>query len=188
MTGDGARHYSPSLSRRLVPDPMSEKYYDVSPYVYCANDPVNLVDSDGMDVFPKGEAELEMIRNTLPKEARAYVQLNEAGMIDSSLLNEYTGESTNFQNLREMVNSDMMISVSFSEAYQFSNPQGEISDYPMSYLPPDELMMDSSIEYTVDEQLERGEIMGKHSFQTELVSKTLQRLILRYIFILRYPQ
>ena len=39
-----ARQYSPTLSRWLVPDPMSEKYYDVSPYVYCANDPVNRID------------------------------------------------------------------------------------------------------------------------------------------------
>ena len=50
-TDFGARHYSPSLSRWLVPDPMNEKYYDVSPYAYCANDPVNLVDPDGMDIF-----------------------------------------------------------------------------------------------------------------------------------------
>ena len=43
----GARQYSPSISRWLVPDPMGEKYYDVSPYVYCGGDPVNLVDPDG---------------------------------------------------------------------------------------------------------------------------------------------
>ncbi len=43
----GARQYSPVLSRWLVPDPLGEKYYDVSPYSYCAGDPVNLVDSDG---------------------------------------------------------------------------------------------------------------------------------------------
>ena len=43
----GARQYSPSLSRWLVPDPMGEKYYDVCPYVYCAGNPVILVDPDG---------------------------------------------------------------------------------------------------------------------------------------------
>ena len=47
----GARQYSPTLSRWLVPDPMGEKYYDVSPYAYCAGSPVNLVDSDGQFVF-----------------------------------------------------------------------------------------------------------------------------------------
>lgn len=43
----GARQYSPSLSRWLVPDPMGEKYYDVSPYAYCAGSPVNFVDPIG---------------------------------------------------------------------------------------------------------------------------------------------
>lgn len=46
-TDFGARQYSPTLSRWLVPDPMSEKYYDVSPYAYCVNNPVNLVDPNG---------------------------------------------------------------------------------------------------------------------------------------------
>lgn len=51
ITDFGARPYSPSLSRWLTPDPLSEKYYDVSPYVYCAGDPVNLVDPDGKKLY-----------------------------------------------------------------------------------------------------------------------------------------
>ena len=50
ITDFGARSYSPSLRRWLTPDPLSEKYYDVSPYVYCAGDPVNLVDPDGTTI------------------------------------------------------------------------------------------------------------------------------------------
>ncbi len=33
--------------RWLTPDPKSEDYYGVSPYSYCAGDPVNFVDPDG---------------------------------------------------------------------------------------------------------------------------------------------
>ena len=51
-TDFGARQYSPALRRWLVPDPLSEKYYGVSPYAYCAGDPVNLVDPDGRVIFP----------------------------------------------------------------------------------------------------------------------------------------
>ena len=43
----GARHYSPALSRWLVPDPLGEKYYDVSPYAYCENNLLSFVDPDG---------------------------------------------------------------------------------------------------------------------------------------------
>jgi hypothetical protein len=29
-------------------DPLAEKYYDVSPYVYCQNNPLNMIDPDGL--------------------------------------------------------------------------------------------------------------------------------------------
>jgi RHS repeat-associated protein len=37
--------------RFLTPDPMAEKYYSVSPYVYCAGNPVRYVDPTGQDVW-----------------------------------------------------------------------------------------------------------------------------------------
>ena len=50
-TDFGARQYSTALQRWLVPDPLGEKYYDVSPYVYCSNNPVNVVDPNGSDIW-----------------------------------------------------------------------------------------------------------------------------------------
>ena len=47
----GARHYDPSLARWMCMDPKAEKYYDVSPYAYCHNNPVNAVDPDGKDDY-----------------------------------------------------------------------------------------------------------------------------------------
>ena len=43
----GSRHYSSDLSVWLSVDPMSDKYPSLSPYVYCANNPVKVVDPDG---------------------------------------------------------------------------------------------------------------------------------------------
>ena len=31
----------------MIPDPLSEKYYGISPYAYCADNPLNAVDPDG---------------------------------------------------------------------------------------------------------------------------------------------
>ena len=54
----GARHYSSVLSRWLTPDPLGEKYYDVSPYAYCNGDPVNRIDPDGKIIkFASGVSE-----------------------------------------------------------------------------------------------------------------------------------
>ena len=43
----GARHYDPVLMRWTTTDPLSEKYYGVSPYAFCDNDPVNRFDPNG---------------------------------------------------------------------------------------------------------------------------------------------
>ena len=45
----GARQYNPVLARWDRIDPMCEKYYDVSPYAYCANNPVRYIDPDGRE-------------------------------------------------------------------------------------------------------------------------------------------
>ena len=51
----GARYYSSDLSIWLSVDPMSDKYPSMSPYVYCANNPVKLVDPNGNDLELCGE-------------------------------------------------------------------------------------------------------------------------------------
>ena len=43
----GARFYNPALARWTTLDPLAEKYYSISPYAFCNNNPVNLVDPDG---------------------------------------------------------------------------------------------------------------------------------------------
>ena len=43
----GARMYNPAIARWTASDPMSEKYYGISPYVYCANNPILFTDIAG---------------------------------------------------------------------------------------------------------------------------------------------
>ena len=46
----GARMYDQSLGRWFTTDPLSEKYYGLSPYVYCGNNPLRYVDPDGKKI------------------------------------------------------------------------------------------------------------------------------------------
>jgi len=49
----GARYYDSDLSGLFLSiDPMADKYPSLSPYVYCAWNPVKLVDPDGNEVNP----------------------------------------------------------------------------------------------------------------------------------------
>ena len=43
----GARMYDSPLGRFTTIDPMAEKYYSISSYVYCNNNPVNRIDPTG---------------------------------------------------------------------------------------------------------------------------------------------
>lgn len=42
-----ARQYDPLLCMFTQTDPLAEKYYGVNPYAYCANNPINAIDTDG---------------------------------------------------------------------------------------------------------------------------------------------
>jgi RHS repeat-associated protein len=46
----GARQYYSALPLWDRVDPLAEKYYSISPYAYCANNPVNFVDPDGKKI------------------------------------------------------------------------------------------------------------------------------------------
>ena len=46
----GSRYYSSDLSVWLSVDPQASKYPSLSPYTYCANNPVRVVDPDGEEI------------------------------------------------------------------------------------------------------------------------------------------
>ena len=52
----GSRYYSSDLSIWLSVDPMASKYPSLSPYVYCADNPVKLVDPNGGEIYEFDES------------------------------------------------------------------------------------------------------------------------------------
>ncbi|EHQ41278.1 RHS repeat-associated core domain-containing protein [Myroides odoratus] len=46
----GARYYDPTMSIFLSVDPHAEKYPNINPYVYVANNPIMFIDPDGRDI------------------------------------------------------------------------------------------------------------------------------------------
>ena len=101
----GARFYSPDATRWTTMDPLAEKYYFISPYAFCSNNPVNFVDPDGSRVLPRTNSELEMIRMTLPESDREYVVLGANGYIDHNVLSGHESNSGNYNSLLSIVGS-----------------------------------------------------------------------------------
>ena len=115
----GARYYDPKMSVWYSTDPICEKYYDVSPYAYCANNPVNAFDPDGRKVLLVGDVglALQTIKSTLPNELQKYVVLENNYISVTELIKGIKStehqESENFLSLYELV-SDPVHTVEFS--------------------------------------------------------------------------
>ena len=129
-----ARQYDPVLPRFTTIDPLAEKYPSISPYAYCAGNPIRFVDTDGNAVKPAGTAELIMIQNTLPKEDRKYIQLDDMGFIDKTLINSHKSESNNYNDLVQMVNDQrFVINTTLTSEYTYMDNQGRLHNSQMGY-------------------------------------------------------
>ncbi|GAK38131.1 hypothetical protein JCM15093_3440 [Bacteroides graminisolvens DSM 19988 = JCM 15093] len=87
-----ARYMDPALGRFSTVDPMAEKYYSWSPYVYVGNDPVNLFDPDGMDWYQSNEDENRYIWREGHKDIEGYKNVGSSMSIQTgkdSYLNFY---------------------------------------------------------------------------------------------------
>ena len=70
----GSRYYSSDLSVWLSVDPMASKYPSLSPYTYCANNPIKLVDPNG-EAF---DTEIDEANQTITIHAVYYTTKKDA--------------------------------------------------------------------------------------------------------------
>ena len=129
----GARWFTPKRAHWTTMDPLAEKYFSISPYAYCAGNPVNIVDPEGKEVRPKGQKELDMIRNTLPPDSRKYVTINESGNIDYQTMKQYNGISLNYSSLLKMVESSMVLNVIVDDKFKYADKNGKEDIATMEY-------------------------------------------------------
>jgi RHS repeat-associated protein len=101
----GARQYNPVTLRWDRIDPLCEKYYSISPYVYCANNPVNRIDPNGKVVIASDENARRNIINTLNASEAKYVQFDKNGILNHDLLAKYDGYSENLSALKALSES-----------------------------------------------------------------------------------
>ena len=82
----GARLYDPAAVRWTSPDPLCEKYYHISPYAFCNNNPIRYVDPDGRDVFYSSEG--LFLRENKKKTDYVFVDGNQLFYNNKAVTNE----------------------------------------------------------------------------------------------------
>ncbi len=133
----GARMYDATLGRWHSVDPMATNYTNYSPYVYCANSPIRMIDPNGMR-FEEGMQKkyitpyLKQINNRILDNNQKIRELrreqhfakmrgrNIDNMVYESAISMYQQDNDEMLTIRleiyDLIRSDQMYHISFTEA------------------------------------------------------------------------
>jgi len=106
----GARLYDPLIGQFTSIDPLCEKYYSVSPYAYCAGNPVNRIDLHGDSIIFLDKASVDGIYNALLPETNLSMKFNQGILIPESIQQIASNSQNSFlQDLYNIsINSQMV--------------------------------------------------------------------------------
>ena len=135
----GARFYDPSLGRFTTVDPLAEKYYSLSPYVYCGNNPTRFIDPSGMSYGEPEKSKRQLISEMLEVmkdlvEGFTYqlgVHPAQLQSEDAKIREDATQKREHALQVMNTVNESMLSPIPFGEiAYKKATDQ-EISSHSM---------------------------------------------------------
>jgi RHS repeat-associated protein len=134
-----ARMYSNSeIPIFTTQDPLSEKYYSVSPYAYCANNPIKYVDPTGMEWLNKKDEEyakklIEEMTKRIESEQKSITELNvtiaknqEEGQDVSSDQAKVTAMQANIDNLNAGISELKSMGETTEQKFTYKNTSGNV--------------------------------------------------------------
>lgn len=109
-----ARQMDPVIGQFNSMDPLCEKYYHISPYAYCAGNPVRYVDPDGKKIKVTGNS--QSVLSQLQKLTNNHLVIEKDGMVSIGSGKENVGKSLTKGTalVSNLVNSDKVVTINGS--------------------------------------------------------------------------
>ena len=139
----GARYYDPAvLTAWLSVDPMSDKYPGISPYAYCAWNPLRIVDPDGKDVYIYGDenSKTKALQQIQQKSKNMKFSINEQGLLT------YEGKAKTKQEkyMRKIIeNQNIHVNLQVQENSNYNGVTIDIGGFAGNTLSPDKISVNA---------------------------------------------
>ena len=109
-----ARYYESAVGRFTNVDPLAEKYYNISPYAYCNNNPLRFIDPTGMEFTEAAWKQVNRLINDINKRqaknsqeiAKRQAELDAGGLLDKQTaklhkeIDKFSGNSSDLEGAR----------------------------------------------------------------------------------------
>ena len=125
LTDFGARFYDALRASWLTMDPLCEKYYELSPYAMCRDNPITFIDPHGDTIVVAGNIGMfaTSVYNAMPQGTKMSLQFS------NGILNPESIPSSNdsfLSDLKEVAENSNMVEIHFGKRYQYNNVVGEV--------------------------------------------------------------
>jgi RHS repeat-associated protein len=176
----GARQYDPALARWDRVDPLCEKYYGISPYTYCGNNPMNCIDLHGDSITMDYKSMLAIYRGL-----KAGYNLNmdfHSGVLNPSSIAfqaKYSDDSF-LQNLYEIAKNPQMVvlRVTDNNIYKMQGMlQEEKWNKPEDFDVEQSGWSDATISEAIRQGIPKGKTINGNLGQTLYPNKALKTSI-----------
>ncbi len=101
----GARYYDPRISMWYGVDPLTEKYPGISSFAYVANNPIKLIDPNGMEIIEGGESKARESQAAARKKIASYSLKANKLRSNDNLTNSEQDQLKEYENMIEILDN-----------------------------------------------------------------------------------